>query len=245
MLKYRYIKKFPFRLFGKNPSYFLKPFSLFFSFLGLVLVGNAVAPVVLYQLRLSPKFKNEEILSPLSSNLSLNRFSQLNQVLGEKNTSDELADPRNWFPEAPFSPFIKGEISTYRLSIPKLKIFEASVKVGVEDLNKNVVQYPGTGVPGRPGNVVIFGHSVLPHFFNPKNYKTIFSTLPTLTKGVEVLLDYDEVRYTYLVEELTEVFPNDISILAQKNDDAFVTLVTCVPPGTYLKRLIVRARLAR
>jgi len=241
MRKYRYIKKYPFHIFGKNPTYFLKPVSLFFSFLGLVFVSGAVFPVISYQLKLSPKFQSEEVLSPLSSNLN----SVFSQVLGEQIPTDDLSNIRNWFPQAPFSFSKKEENSPYYLSIPDLKIFEAVVKVGVEDLDKNLVQYPGTGIPGRIGNVVIFGHSVLPQFFNPKNYKTIFSTLPTIKKGTEILLDYDEVRYTYRVEELTEVPPNDVSILGQKYDDAYVTLVTCVPPGTYLRRLVVRGKLAK
>jgi len=61
----------------------------------------------------------------------------------------------------------------------------------------------------------------------------------------EVLIDFNQVRYKYVVEQMIEVSPTDISILAQRYDDSYLTLITCVPPGTYLRRLIVRARLAR
>lgn len=245
MSRYRYLKKYPPRLFGKSPEFFLRAFSVVFSFFGLVLVANAVGPVVSYQFRLSPQFQEEKMISPVANDLNLTNLSVFNQVLGETD-KDDLTNIRNWFPEAPFpSPNPRQEILSYKLSIPELRIFNADVEVGVENLDKNLVQYPGTGTPGKPGNTVVFGHSVLPQFFNPKNYKTIFSTLPTITKKAQILVDYDEVRYSYSVEELNEVPPNDLSILAQRYDDSYLTLVTCVPPGTYLRRLVVRARLTK
>jgi len=32
-------------------------------------------------------------------------------------------------------------------------------------------------------------------------------------------------------------------VLEQKNDASYISLITCVPPGTYWKRLVVRAKL--
>jgi len=100
-------------------------------------------------------------------------------------------------------------------------------------------------LPGQYGNTVIFGHSVLPQFFNPKNYKTIFSTLPTLKKGDEILIDFDGVLYRYEVVSLQEVLPENVSVLEQHYNAEYLTLITCVPPGTYLKRLVATARLVR
>jgi len=243
MKPYRYLKKYPFYLFGRNPAEFIKPFSLIFLFLGLVFLGGAIFPIVSYQLKISPNFQ-DEIISAVVSNSDSFLLSPFNKVLGEE-TSNSFSNIYNWFSEIPsFPENFKTNISYY-ISIPQLKIFEAKVNEGVENLDKNLVQYPGTGIPGRPGNVVIFGHSALPRFFNPKNYKTVFSTLPTIKKGAEILVDYDNVRYTYLVEDLREVTPDDISILEPKYDDAYITLITCVPPGTTLRRLIVRGRLTR
>jgi len=36
-----------------------------------------------------------------------------------------------------------------------------------------------------------------------------------------------------------------ISVLEQKYDASYLTLVTCVPPGTYWKRLVVKAKLVQ
>ena len=112
-------------------------------------------------------------------------------------------------------------------------------------MGKSLVHYGGTALPGDWGNTVIFGHSVLPQFFNPKNYKTIFSTLPTLEKKDKILIDFDGITYFYEVYELKVVSPDDVSVLEQRYDTSYLSLVTCVPPGTYWKRLIVKARLKK
>ena len=125
------------------------------------------------------------------------------------------------------------------------KINRAVVAVGGEELSKSLIHYPGTAIPGKKGNAVIFGHSTLPQFFNPENYLSIFSTLPTLSRGDEISIDYDGVNFKYSVEDMIEILPTDIEVLAQNPSDAFLSLVTCVPPGHPLKpkRLVVRARI--
>lgn len=131
----------------------------------------------------------------------------------------------------------------YKISIPVLKIKDALVEVGSMDLKKSLIQYPQTALPGQLGNGVIFGHSVLPQFFNPKSYLTIFSTLHRLKQGDEIFIDYDNIRYKYLVEEMYEVTPTDLSVLEQRYDGRYMNLITCSPPGTYLRRLVVKARI--
>jgi sortase A len=248
MKKYCYVKKY-YRQ-ARDLTQFLRVSSGVSFVLGLVLIGNAVMPILSYQLSLSPNFRVEEVISPLSLKVSAtdlrNNSSLTDKVFGEESELPWTAEIRNWFPDVPPAKVEETEgIVEYRLSIPKLGIEEALVKVEGEDLNKNLVHYPGTAYPGKSGNAIIFGHSVLPQFFNPKIYMTIFSTLPKIKKGNQVLVDYDKVRYTYLVEELKEVQPNDKSILAQRYDNSYLTLVTCTPPGTLLRRLVVRARLTK
>ncbi|HUV47009.1 MAG TPA: sortase [Candidatus Bathyarchaeia archaeon] len=149
----------------------------------------------------------------------------------------------NWFPTAVIPPVTPSKITHYTLAIPKLKINEAVVEVGGIEVKKTLVQYPGTAFPGEFGNVVIFGHSVLPAFYNPKDYKTIFSTIPTLEKGDQILVSSDGIEFIYEVVFYKEVKPEDIDILEQRFDQQTLSLVTCVPPGTYLRRGIIIARL--
>ena len=162
----------------------------------------------------------------------------------------DLTKASNWFvgdPPSPEAMEVQGGVRFYTLSIPVLKIKNAAVAVGGEDLSESLIQYPGTAYPGKRGNGVVFGHSVLPQFFNPEDYLTIFSTLPRIEKGDMIEANYDGINYQYAVEDIFEVGPTDIEILAQNTDDSYLTLVTCVPPGHPLrpKRLIVRARLVQ
>lgn len=219
---YCYLKTTPRLIAKKEPGYFrLLSFGLIFF--GAIMLANASLPILLYQIK-SVRFR-QELISPVSSYYV------------------DYSRPNDWFPSAPKLPPNSTKITHYQLSIPKLKIEDATIEIAGEDLSKSLIHFPGTALPGQYGNTVIFGHSVLPQFFNPQNYKTIFSTLPTLKKGDEVLVDFDGVRYRYLVVAMVEVMPQDISVLEQQYDNRYLSLITCVPPGTYWRRLIVRTKL--
>ncbi|KKQ95932.1 MAG: hypothetical protein UV74_C0013G0536 [Candidatus Woesebacteria bacterium GW2011_GWB1_43_14] len=192
--------------------------------LGILVLGYILLPIITYELEAS---RFTSYLSPVpKKEIDFTRLS-------------------NWFSEdvvtETVSPLL---VDHYTISIPSLGIKDASVAIGGEDLSKSLIQYPGTALPGKPGNSVIFGHSILPQFYNPDDYMTIFSTLPTMEIGDEIQVFYDGAKYYYKVEDMFEVSPNDIQVLEQNLSDSFVTLVTCTPPGHPLrpKRLIVRAR---
>ncbi len=149
-----------------------------------------------------------------------------------------------WFPTSPQKKVV-APVNSYQLSIPKLKIKNATVIIAGDDLNKSLIHYGGTGLPGQYGNAVIFGHSNLPQFFSPTNYDSIFSLLPTLKVGDEIFVIYDGITYRYVVYDMVVTKPTDLSVLEQRYDDSYLTLVTCVPPGTLWERLDVKARLAQ
>ena len=135
--------------------------------------------------------------------------------------------------------------TTYTITIPKLEIKDMMVEIGGNNLDKHLIHYAGTALPGEYGNPVIFGHSVLPVFYNPKSYMAVFSKLPTLEKGDEILVDYDGITYTYTVQSYHEVQPDQIEVLEQRYDRQTLTLITCVPPGTYLRRGVILATLEK
>jgi len=214
-------------------------FASFFLFSGLLLFLSVIFPIIQFQLEYSTKFN--QILNPLSSQF----YNRSDSVLGGLNT--DYTQLSSWFvndTNAASSTSLVTSLSTYFVSIPKLKIDQAIVIVGGSDLKKSLIQYPQTALPGQFGSPVVFGHSVLPQFFNPKSYLTIFSTLYKLSQGDEIYIDYDHIRYKYLVEEMYEVQPTDLSVLEQRFDGRYLTLITCSPPGTYLRRLIIKAQIA-
>jgi sortase A len=200
--------------------------------IGIFILAATFYPILEYELLSRDKYP--ELLSPMPKGPSFN--------LGSYDTTKAS----NWFPKASKkSAFAIPAVAYYTLSVPKLEIENATVAIGGEDLAENLIQYPGTALPGNNGNAVIFGHSILPRFYNPKDYISIFSLLPTLEKGDEIGINYDGISYSYIVEDMFEVRPTDIQVLEQDPTDAFVTLVTCTPPGDPRKpkRLIVRARI--
>ena len=210
---------------------------------GIIILIGVIYPIVSYNATYGKNFS--ELASPINENPVSQSNVQGASTVNNGSSSNDFTEASNWFVGgAKSADFTASKVQYFTISVPKLKINNATVAIGGEDLDKSLVQYPGTALPGRNGNTVIFGHSILPIFYNPKNYISIFSLLPTLTKGDEIDIDYDGISYVYKVEDMFEVLPTDIQVLDQDYSDSFVTLVTCVPPGdpSNPKRLIVRAR---
>lgn len=199
---------------------------------GVSMIISVVYPIASYEVVSRKKYPT--LMSPIVEK----KNSKINDY--------DYTKASNWFADGlGEESFKNSRVSYYSLSIPELKIEDATVAIGGGDLTKHLIQYPGTALPGKNGNAVIFGHSILPSFYNPKNYISIFSLLPTLERGDEIKVYYDGIEYLYRVEDMFEVLPTDVQVLQQDMSDSFLTLVTCTPPGDprKLKRLIVRARI--
>ena len=200
---------------------------------GIIILIGVFYPILSYNSTYSSKYN--QLLSPISE-----------KSLGAETSPLDYTQASNWFQGgATKADFSTSKVEYFTISIPKLKIDKATVAIGGEDLSEHIIQYPGTALPGKRGNSVLFGHSILPIFYNPKNYLSIFSLLPTLNIGDEIDVDYDGVSYKFKVETMFEVRPTDLQVLDQDSSDSFLTLVTCTPQGApgKPKRLIVRARI--
>ncbi len=195
---------------------------------GIVILAGVVIPIAGYQSFADNKYPT--LLSPLVDDLSKNKID------------DTKAS--NWFPGGKNQAFTSSsDVKYFTLTIPKLNIKDASVAIAGEDLTKSLIQYPDTALPGKIGDTIIFGHSTLPIWYNPKNYMTIFSTLPSLKNGDPIYVSYDGISYKYVIESMTEVLPTDLAVLKQDKDNSYLTLITCTPPGDprLPRRLVVRA----
>jgi LPXTG-site transpeptidase (sortase) family protein len=107
-------------------------------------------------------------------------------------------------------------------------------------LESGVVHYANTALPGQPGNVAIFGHSSN-DWWEPGNYKFVFVLLDKLSPGDIIYIDYQGTRYAYQVQSSTVVDPTDVAVL-NPTPTPTLTLITCSPPGTSLRRLVVTAK---
>jgi LPXTG-site transpeptidase (sortase) family protein len=231
---------------------------------GMYLIGTAALPIVNYYLWRMPEVEIGQLISPIPTEdvmdvtplvvTQVQAYEEPAYNTTPKIIAMELdyTNLTNWFQTPDGQKLAFGDQSlpedTYTIDIPKLNITNAVVLMGGSDLNKSLIAYPGTAKPGDLGAPVVFGHSVLRQFYNPseknsRRYTSIFSTIMTLKKGDEIFVTHDGVKYTYIVQEKTEVKPTDVYILNQQYDAARLKLVTCTPEGTYLRRGVVTAQL--
>ncbi|HKY73769.1 MAG TPA: class E sortase [Patescibacteria group bacterium] len=229
---------------------------------GSVLIANVVWPIISFQLFISPTLQPKNLTVPVSQEM-LAQFQPppVAAAYAQENTApkppefpeiipDEL-DYTNlalWFPSKSIPQVLKEDEKTYTISIPSLDVYDAVVKVGGLNLDKNLIQYPGTANPGELGSPIIFGHSVSPLFYNPsvknpRRYTSILTKIMSLKKDDKIIVNYDGIQYIYRVTNKMEVKPDDTYILEQRYNVRELKLITCTPPGTYLRRGIVFAQL--
>jgi sortase A len=121
-----------------------------------------------------------------------------------------------------------------RLEIPRLGV-SALVEEGQEEstLRRAIGHIPGTGLPGRVGNVGLAAHR-----------DTFFRPLRRLRKGDLVRLTTLAGPHEYTVESIRVVSPERVDVLDARAGREILTLVTCYPfdfIGAAPERYVVRA----
>ena len=135
-----------------------------------------------------------------------------------------------------------------RLVIPKIEVNapiifsdSASPHQIKKDLKRGVVHHPDTAPPGEKGNVFIVGHSSN-YFWQAGEYDQVFALLDKLKNGNLISVFYQGKKYNYQVYEIFQVNPHETWIMNSASEP-IITLMTCWPVGTNLRRLVVRGRL--
>lgn len=136
----------------------------------------------------------------------------------------------------------------FSIVIPKIganaivqpNIDASNQKIYLDALNKGVAHTLGTAFPGEGGHIFLFAHST-DYFWNVSTYNAVFYLLYKLEKNDEVNLFYKGQRYVYKVIGQEVVDPSQVQYLTRKTNREFLTLQTCWPPGTTLKRLLIFA----
>jgi len=106
-------------------------------------------------------------------------------------------------------------------------------------LNKGVILYPGSALPGQPGNVFLTGHSST-YFWNKTPYGRIFANLDKLSIGDIIIIYYNQHKYNYQVTKKYVTTPDKVTIAPfDLSAGQTITLMTCWPVGTADKRLVV------
>jgi len=245
---------------------------ILFFVLGLGLMGSAVVPITSYYITTLPNMRANDLQSPIPkeqvldvspliiSQAHADTFSETEEEEDDDSgpiiidAALDYTNLSNWFDNTDLPAFqvddANGEYSEYTIDIPKLDVTNAVVSIGGTNLNKGLIQYPGTSHPGKDGAPVIFGHSILRQFYNPdesnpRRYKSIFSYIMTLEKGDKIYVNYGNTKYTYMVQDKSEVKPTDVYILSQQYDAKRLKLVTCTPEGLTLRRGVITAQLIK
>ncbi len=133
------------------------------------------------------------------------------------------------------------------IQIPKIKVnapvvYQPSINEAavLKSLQNGVVHYGTTPNPGEPGNSVIVGHSSN-DWWQPGHYKFVFVLLDKMVVGDKFSINYKSRHYIYQVTKTKIVQPTDLTVLRQTTEPT-VTLITCTPPGTSWRRLVVSAK---
>lgn len=140
------------------------------------------------------------------------------------------------------------EDPNFSIVVPKIganakilsNIDPANEKVYLEALKYGVAHAQGTAFPGEGGHVFLFAHST-DYIWNVGYYNAVFYLLYKLEKEDEVNIFYQGQRYVYRIIDKTVVDPSQVEYLTRKSNREFLTLQTCWPPGTTLKRLLIFA----
>lgn len=212
----------------------VKILSLVFLGIGIFVLMQVIMPLISYKLwELTEYSKNQ-------SSLLVSPVGKDQQILGisiEKTTNNFPAIvSKNTDGARPYKEFT--------ITVPSIGLEGVRTIVDSNDLDKSLVHLPESALPGEKGNVFISGHSSLPQFYRPGNFKAIFANLPKVKKGDAIFVDAGGQRFEYIVEGLKVVDPSETWVINPPDSTGrYISLMTCVPPGLYLKRLIVLGRL--
>jgi len=157
-------------------------------------------------------------------------------------TFDNASNVEILQPEDPYFSIIIPKIGANSKVIPNVDPSDENVYLSA--LEKGVAHAQGTAFPGEGGHVFLFAHST-DYFWNVNDYNAVFYLLYKLEFNDEIDLFYKNQRIVYRVLDKKVVDPSEVEYLTKKTDGEFLTLQTCWPLGTTLKRLMVFAERIR
>lgn len=201
--------------------------------LGLASIAFSVWPYLVWQFSTLPKLSGEidQIPVPTSQVLAQTALTESVQVAQDPDGFSYFTT--NFKPEG-------VRPKEFKVTIPKLKIEKARTRVDSLNFYDHLSHFPGSALPGQIGNSFITGHSILPQFYDPANYRAIFSKLSDLEIGDDIFVEIEGQNLHFAVQYAKVVDPRDTSVLVPISQNGRnLTLMTCVPPGTNLKRLVV------
>ena len=121
------------------------------------------------------------------------------------------------------------------ISIPKIGVTTTMYEgIRLTTLDYGPGHWPGSALPGRPGNVVVAGHRSSKH--------QVFREVDRLAPGDEIVFEDATGRHVYRVDRVEIVEPTAMWIV-DPTETPTATLFACHPPGSTRQRIVVFADL--
>jgi len=224
----------------------------------LIMIGSGLISSQIVIPFLEIRLETKSLVEPITAG-GLNLLPSGEVLGGDVSTPmgefAELSEIKIETPPAPVEEPQEPPPPFFYLSIPKLRIERAKVETNSTSMKPDTAlgHYLGTALPGSKGrdrnNTFIYGHSALPQYFSPTNYKTIFAVLPKLEIGDDFTVYYNEKVFKYTIEAKQVLKPKDVNPLNPVTwlspGESYTTLMTCVPPGGVSERLLIVGKLTK
>ncbi len=130
-------------------------------------------------------------------------------------------------------------IPLINISAPIVESKGSSDRDFAEALDRGVVHFPESAIPGEIGTAILLGHSA-PAGWPKINYDWVFSEIEKLNEGDKIEIYFNKRKYIYKVKEkiFLEIGEDLPSYASDKSE---IVLLSCWPPGRNIKRIGVRA----
>lgn len=217
---------------------FLRVIGNFLIFSSLFMIGKTFYQPAREEIRyfLNQYFRKQYVVK--TDNLTFTIDQNTNQPKGGLAKLLNVKPIEVLTPEDPKFSIVVPKIGANARILPNIN--PADEQTYLEALKHGVAHAQGTAFPGEGGHIFLFAHST-DYIWNVGYYNAIFYLLYKLEKEDEVNLFYKGQRYVYRIVDKTVVDPSQVEYLTRKSNREFLTLQTCWPPGTTLKRLLIFA----
>ncbi|WP_296648416.1 class D sortase [Romboutsia sp. 13368] len=166
--------------------------------------------------------------------LSIKGYSKYLENKSTKSFEEKIDKNPNEPKEDDFSNVKAGDEIAI-INIPAIKLNTVVIEsIEKEYLNHYVCHFENTAMPGQYGNFSLAGHSSY-------RYNEVFNELHKISLGDEIIIKTLNNEFTYIVNDILEVNPEDTYVLDQDNEIKELTIVTCTNKGK--DRLIVKAKI--
>lgn len=192
---------------------------------GVVVLLVAYGPILLAELRYA--FRQH------GANFKVQLIGDSSQADSQSNSQSNVA--------------IKAVDEQFGIVIPKINV-NAPIVENVDpyssfeyqrQLANGVAHAAGTGLPDQGRTMFLFAHAS-GDILMARRYNSVFYLLNKLEAGDQLVIYYRGAPYYYQVTASKEVAADAINYLTEDQEDDLI-LMTCTPPGTTWRRLLIFA----